>query len=378
MLCPVAAMAAVDFHPYAGTQYEYDSNVFSFSNRQDVIAATGGTQKDDTLLRYFGGIDVSLTPGQQRFYASAEARRVQFERFDELDHNEHLLLGGLDWKLGSRLDGKLEYRRERSMASFADIETTQLTVQTEETGNAALNLLLTPRWRIETGAKTRKVELPLPEFPDFALKENTGSAEIKYLGFSKLSAGILGQYTDGEYEGSPDANQFEQGSLQLTADYVVSGLSAFNAELGAIRRKNKNGDGDDTSGFTGALGYKRELSGKTSVSAQLFRRINSYVAGANALVDTGASLGALWQATPKIVVSTQYQWTHSDFKTGDSVASINDNRTDKFGTAAIDLRYQALDWLLLRPYGEYHNRSSSTENQGYDGAVLGLELRLRF
>jgi len=371
------AGAELELIPYGSAQYVYYSNVFEVSGRDEAIAQNGTDERDDTALRYTAGAEASATFGQQRLHVQAEGSRVDYDTFTQLDHNEHLVDGGLDWKLGSTVDGVVGYRQERRLASLADLDTSERRLQTDRTGRATVNVNVTPSWRVETGAEIYKTELPLTGAPEFELEEKRGSLGVKYGGLAQVAVGVLAEYTDGEYSGVPFASSYDEKALQLTLDYVLSGISTFKAQAGVVEREDDDAPpGDDgTRGFTGLIAYDREISVKTKLHTQVYRRLDSYDAGANTLTDTGALVGVSWQATPKILVKTQYQYVRSDFESG---TPGNIGREDRLSAATLDLTYELLQWLSVRPFAEYRDRESNLPDASYNAAVAGLELRARF
>lgn len=372
-----AATAELKLVPYGSAQYIYYSNLFEVSGRDEAVAQNGTDQRDDTALRYSAGAEASATFGQQRLHLQGEASRLAYNRFDQLDHNEHLIDGGLDWKLASVVDGVLNYRQERRLASLSDLDTSELRVQTDRTGRATVNVNLTPSWRLETAAEAYRSELPLTGAPQFQLEERRGTVGVKHAGTGQVSVGARAGYVDGDYSGLPTATGFKERSLALTLDYVISGISTLQAEAGVEEREDDNAaPGDDgTRGFAGSLSYSREISGKTRSFLKVYRRLDSYDAGANTLTDTGAVLGAGWQATSKVLVNAQYQWLQSEFESG---APGNVGREDRLHSVMLDLTYQLMEWLSIRPFAEYRKRQSNLADAAYEAGVAGLELKARF
>lgn len=389
---PCAAFAEIDFKPYTGAQYQYYSNLFEVSGKQEAIEQNGTSKRSDSALSYLAGLGTSIGFGQQKVSALAEVRRVNFDRFSDLDHNEHRYAGGLDWKLGSVLDGGFEYRQERRLASFSELDISELTLRRDETLGAKLNLQVTPVWRLETLGEQRTYELPLPDSPQFRLREKVANVAIRYVGVASLSAGLLGTYTDGEFTGVPDARTFDETSLQFVADYAISGLTRLNLRVGGVRRKQESTvdqtdenavdpANDEVEGFTGALGLTRELSEKTSFNAQVYRQVDSYVVGANSLINTGAGAGLSWAPTEKTRFGARYDWTQTKFQ-DEPIDEPGENadvgRKDKFKVASLEMTYRALDWLSFRPFAEYRDRTSTLNDAEFDAFVGGLEMRAGF
>ncbi|MBV8063093.1 MAG: outer membrane beta-barrel protein [Nevskia sp.] len=378
LLAPPAVTAAgIEFHPYAASQYEFDSNVYSLSSREQAIALNGDAARADSSWRNLAGIDAAYGLGQSKLSADAEGRRVLYDRFSQLDHDEYLLSGAFGWKALSAWDGNLAVRQERRMASFANRISTQLSLERDRNASAGVNVNVAPDWRIETSAVAHQLDSPLPGFPDFSLREDTGNVALKYLGLAGLTSGVLLTYTDGRFRGVPDSPAYTQLTGVVTVSYVVSGISTVDGNVGYTRFRSRDSNGEKVSGLSGALGWTARLTGKTDVHLRAYRRVNSYVAGADAVIDSGAETGVNWQATTKIGVAAGYEWTYSAYRALAPLAPSDSNRRDHYQAANLGLSYAALDWLTLRTYGNYYNRHSDIDVDSFNQALAGVELRLR-
>jgi hypothetical protein len=375
---PSVADAEFKLVPYGSAQYEYHSNLLEASGRSEAEAERGDGKMSDSVLQYKAGADAAIIGGQQQLEVNGEYRRLDYVHFDDLNHNEYKFGGRFSWKLGSTVDGNIDYRQERRIASFADLDSSELTLQVDRRANAMIGYDVTPSWRVEAGAGHTDSELPLTDDPDFRLRDNSGSVEIKYTGLAGFAAGVLTEYRDGQYDGNIEHRRdFQEGTVQLTGDYDVSGMSHLRAKIGGTKRHEDadNGDGGNVSGFTGSLGYTRTISAKSRFESEIFRRVESYVAGASALISTGASFGVGWTPTPNTVIGAHYEFTHSGFK-GDG--SEDSGRSDDFNVATLDLSYQALRWMTLRPFASYRNRDSNIDSESFEDVMVGAELLLRF
>ncbi|WP_299692205.1 outer membrane beta-barrel protein [Hydrocarboniphaga sp.] len=373
-----ATWAELKLVPYGSAQYEFHSNLLEVSGPSEAEAERGDRKESDSVYQAKAGIEATVTAGQQQVEVDGEYRRLEYAHFDDLNHDEYKFGGRFAWKLGAHTDGNIDYRQEHRIASFADLGTSKLTEQTDRRASALLGYDVTPSWRVEAGAGRTESELPLSDDPEFKLKDTSGSVEVKYTGLAGFSVGVLTEYHDGQYDGNLEHRlDYQQGTVQLTSDYDVSGMSHLRARIGGTQRHEDadNGDSGKLSGFTGSLAYTRTLSAKTRVETEIFRRVESYVAGASALISTGGSLGLGWTPTPKTAVGARYEFIHSAFK-GDG--SEDSGRSDDYGTATLDLSYQALHWLTLRPFASYRDRNSNVDTESFDDMMLGAELLLRF
>jgi len=378
--------------PYATIGIEHDSNVFMRPSGQPPLLAFGITALGDTIKDYEAGLDAALDWGPDRLTLSGEGTRDEYDAFSFLDHTEYKFGGNLDWTLAPVVDGTAGFTQTRYLAPFTETLSTELLLDTERTGSATVRVHVSPLWRVELTPGLHQLESPLPGFPGFALHETTGTAELDYLGFGRLTAGVQYEYDEGRYLEIVGATKYDQQDANLTASYKVSGLSTFSASAGyAVRDAAPNpadsvpspsdsaivfagyaGTIGKTSSVTGSLSYQRQLTGKTSVNLSLFRRVDSYTAGANPEIATGGSVGATWRADPKFTVDLGYSLTRDQIQGGLVIVDVS-NRSDRTQAARIDVRYEALSWLTIRPYFNWNKAVSTFTLGNYSQTIVGID-----
>lgn len=402
------AAADVEFAPYGSAQTEYNSNVFSLSGESQARALNDDPALADVVQRYLAGLESGYVWSGQHLSATLEGRRFVYGHFKQLNHDEYLGTGTFNWSLSSVLDGTLGYRVERRMAAFAERDSTQLAMERERTANGLAGLALGLSWRLEVDASTRDLASPLASklisAPGFGVRENSAGLALKYRVVETLAAGVHVSAVRGEFRDVPPANpcsidpslldpngtpdncqpagtpntplvRFEQSTTEVTAKYSVDKLSDLDAALGYTRRQDVSPPGPRLSAITGKLGYVRELTGKTAARVEAFRRVNSFVAGANSVLATGVGGGLTWRPTLDLVIDADYQWSGGDFRTP---GSSNAQRSDHSQIFSLQARYRVLRVLSFRPYFRFQDRSSNVDVRNFKQNVLGVELLLRF
>lgn len=362
---------------FASEDVAHNSNVFELSGHDEAFSLDGDPTLADTTQRYTAGVDSNLALGSQKLVLRLEGRHWNFDHFSRLDHNEYLASGRLAIKMSFTLDGSLDYQEERRMAEFVDRHSTDLSLENERTGNARLNLLIDPEWRLETGLQVHELRSPLPGIPGFGIKDKSADFAVKYIGIQSLAAGIYINYLAGRFDGVPDNGRYHQQSLFLTADYSRSELSSIGIQLGYTIRQNDDNVNNQTTALTGLLKYHRELTGKTSIDIQAFRRLDSYVGGEGSVENTGADAKASWHITDKTSVNGDYRWSHSRF-TPSTAISPDQNRKDNDQIASIRLQYQSQPWLSLQPYCSYQVRDSNIDIDRFRATIVGIDIHARF
>lgn len=386
------ALAVSGFSPFVTLGYEHDSNVFLRPSSAPAFGPEGITALGDSIFDYEAGLNTELDSDPYRFTLQASVTRDQYDRFSFLNHYESQLNAILHWQLTRVVEATFLYEQSRYMPSFTYTLTTGLLLDTDRMADVAVRVLMTPEWRFDLTPALHEVSTPLPGFADFKLVEKTGVAGLDYLGFGKLTAGL--QFTDdvGRYEGIAAATRYQQHEFDLTANYKVGGFSAFSASAGYTNRNSQANPADsvpipagaeaavgyagiigNTASATGSLSYQRQLTGKTGVTLSIFRRVDSFIAGANPELGTGGTVGVTWKADPKFTLSLNYGLTKDEIKGGLIVADAA-NRTDRTQTAAFEVRYQALAWLTVRPFVNWNKASSTFALGNYAATIIGVEV----
>ena len=373
----VAAKAGGVLTPYAAEDIEHNSNIFDLPKSGGTPVGRNGSTFADTFFDTRGGVEGTYLIDEQKFFGTAEFRHFSYDNFTALNHNEELFDGGLQWKLARIVDGLFEYRHEQRSVQFQDLAaSTQLTLETENNVTASANVNVTPEWRLESLARNHVLNSPRIDVPGLSVHEDSLREGLKYLGVANLTAGGELEYLTGKYNHDPlalDPN-YHQITAAVAATYVISGLTNFTGNMGYSRRTDPSNAG--LSGLTGSLVYRRSLTAKTSVNVQVSRALNTYLTTGGNEIDTSAGATVNYQATYKILIRAGYSYTDSKFPgTPNGVATID--RADHLQFATLDLSYQVLHWLSIRPYARYQARHSNLETFSFDGNVIGVELLVK-
>lgn len=379
-LVPTTSFGQSAFSPFAAVSMEHDSNVFGFADRDAAERITGSPALSDTVRRASVGADLQHSFGQQTLRAGAHAGRNEFQRFGQLDHSHHRWSTALDWRLGPRIDGLLEWRNERRMASLAERRSDELAMEDERIATAALNLDIGADWRLENTVRSRELESPLEGMPHFALQEDSFSAELRHSGLGLFNAGLRGEYLDGRFTGTLLGDEpFDQIGVEAVATYAASGLSRLNARLGHSRRRDRRNADNDTSAVTGLISIERTFSGVTSADLELFRQISSFSYGPESMIESGVRTTLRWQPSARTAVQAGLEWSRNEFQDSARFQQAGEPaRNDRQRSAFVRAQYAPLPWLGLHPYVHVRDRNSNYRDQRYDKYVVGLEVRIRF
>ena len=382
-LGPIRAVAAGQFSPFANATVEHDSNVFYLPGPgADGIASLG-----DVVSKFTAGFNTQYDWGRDNASLYAEGLRELYDRFGYLDHYEYALNGQVDWHFGPVLETVLSYAQSRAMANFADTLTTVAELDTTRNAQLTARILVAPEWRLSLAPRDFQQQIPLPQYPDFRLKESGGTADFDYLGLTNVTGGLEIGYTHGAYQGIANATKYDQRAAALTATYKVTDKSNFTGNVGyTVRDSSLNPQGStvflpganqqagSTAAVTSNLSYNLQLTSKTQLTLQLFRSIDSYVAGANAELSKGGSAAIRWSPDFRFTLELDYREEWEDFA-GDLVIANFADRSDRMGAGEFDVSYFATSRLTVRTFVMRNNRESNFEAARYSKTVAGLEIR---
>lgn len=406
-----AGAAELEFKPYAGSRYQYDSNVYHFSNQ--VAEVTGTADTDDRAMRNMAGLDGGYRWRQQHLQVMAEVRQFQFETLEHLDHDEYELAGAFDGNLLGNTDLLLDFRDERRMASFEDRRTTQLVMERDTTGRAGLTVAVTPQWRAVAGARGRRLLSPLPDAPalpqpapgaparvaspDFAVHEAGLSAGLQYGIENKehpedeapLLIGALLEHTRVDFTGFTPQPQPPPGvtretfdgyaliALGATASYSLDGMSSLDAEAGITQYRPARG-GDTSLSATGEITYIRRPSVITELSVSVYRRIVPIAPTASAGTDTGIGLGARWAPLRELELQGAYAFGTSTTRSESLFAPENSGRSDTVQNASLGVAYLRHRPVAVQVFTTWSDRRSNLGFNDYDAFIAGAELTVRW
>lgn len=374
-LVAVSAQAQMQSSPYADLRVEHDSNVFDFENAAEALLVGGSSHRADTRERAVAGLDWRYTLGDAQFSGQAEGRRVNYRRFDQLDRNEYRWSSGIAWSPRPSLEGLVDVSSERRLASVADRNTTEPFIERERSGQATLRTRPGSRWQLEAQIGDRRLYSPLPLLPDFALDERSADANVRHLLVGGSSLGFFTQAIDGDFKGTDGRDSFRQYAGEVEGRYGDRGPTRVTVRLGRSIRIPDARDIDDLEAFTGSISLQRDFSPLTSIELSAYRRLESYTAGADALLSRGMRVSLDWQRQ-QLGLSLGGQWSWASFQ-AQSVDSM-DGREDRIRNVFLHGRYRVLRYLSLEPFYEYRRRISNTAFQDYSGSILGIELSAHF
>ncbi len=258
---------------YLGAQqrFEHQTNVFGTSAGQvsDTVSMT-------SLL---AGLDQPF--GRQRLFASAVAGTNRYQNRSELNHESYSVRLGLDWETAGRLSGNITADASERLADFAPLGllSTSSNNTTRTRGLAGVvRVGVVTRLTAEIGGATRSTRFDNVAYQIRNVDIDEIYGAVKYRPAGSLVLGVGLRTTRGEY---PNFRQpalgvftpegFDRDNIDLTAEWPVSAASRVDARLSYGRDRYDTLTARDYSGVTGALTWRWQPTGRTTVTTAYVR-----------------------------------------------------------------------------------------------------------
>ena len=298
-----AGQALADPNPYyigSSVTVRHDSNVFRLPD---------STSDTSYGLALIGGINQPI--GRQRLYASGTVQDTRFQDLKRLDHTNYSGKAGIDWETIYDLSGSLSHTSSQSLYNYGGNSTVISNTKNLERRNESVARIRYGKGSLlslETSYTLRKQSYSDPAFQFNALDQDAVSVGLTYQPRASLTLGTALRYTQGKYQLERD---FTRRDVDLTANWVPSGLSAINGRISIGKRKARSGESAfDFTGSTGQLRWTYQPTGKLAFVTLLSRDsgaesgfINGQEAGAfgdDSRRTTVLSLNTAYTATSKI------------------------------------------------------------------------------
>jgi len=377
LVAPATSLAELNVAGHGNVRYEYDSNVFALPKGTPTPGASFG----DSSITYLGGLDATYLWQGQKMILSGVADQTRYITDTDLDRTEYTAVGTLMWVLDPLINGTARLSKERHVEpAYQAIPTNQLLIESLWNALATATYRFKPFWALDVSAGVREDDLPqVGAAGGLLLREVSQHAGLNYGNPASFTGGLAVEYLNGQFSGGLLADQlsYRQWSAEMVGQHSSGDLSTFNGALGYTLRTIRLGH-QRSGGITGSIGYRRKLTGKTTVHLEADRAVATYLAAAGSEVDTSATADIEWQPTVKTEVVLGYVWMHSRFSAETTPFEINVARTDRFGTAHMEINYRPRKWLLVHPYVRLLRRSSDVPLFEFTSNIAGLELTAAF
>lgn len=393
---PVQAKEGDTFRPFVSAGYYYDSNLFRLADGE-----SPATVREEHYALYQAGINVDWRPSRQQFLLNATRTLVRYDRNSYLDFDGDDVEGTWNWRVGSRLSGKLGAAQSTSQSSFDDLGLVNNTVDRERRF-ARAEWEFHPRWRIGGGAETtdnnnsstsQVSQNFTQDAYDLVLAYRTPKGsnlrvqmrriETDYPVMQVLSAFLF-------FANMADTS-FDQTEYLLGGDWRISGKLALRGQAGWVDREYKNElrgsqgfiptlvERPDFSGFTARVTGDFFPTGKTLMSATLYQELGGASdINASSVLRRGAKLDGVWLIREKWRMSAGLKFENRDYR-GDpgTVPGLIRRNDDTLG-ASLSLSYTPIRMLVVQAGLQAGRRDSNISGEKYDFHAVFANVRADF
>ncbi len=348
LLCGAGALAqSSPYYVGVAQSLDHDSNLFRIGG--GVSLPANAQSKSDTLSTTSLVAGVDQTWGRQRLTGSGSLRATRFSSNDHLNNEGYGFNLGLDWATIERVSGRLAVSSDRSLRGYDPAYNGGVATKNIEDNNllsGTVRVGVVTRLTAEASASRRHVRFSSPAYASAEYDQTTGSLGLRYRLGGATTAGLA--WRQSSVKPVLGADPFKRRDIDLTANWVPSGLSTVYARLSHSSTDHSRLPARDFSGFTGELLANTQATGKIKLGARVARELgqSSYdFVGLDALlrpqrlteefnrVGTSLRFTADYELSAKIAINASVDHVRRNFD-GTQFASAGDDRTTSLALGA--------------------------------------------
>ena len=374
---PAAGAGWTQENPYyvgASQAFTSETNVFR--------APIGQPESDDvySTTSLLAGVDQKI--GRQRLFGDAALRYNHYRDNTQLNHTGYSADVGLDWETIESLSGRLGYTAKENLASYGadqgpflttkNLERTQEFVARGQYGMASLLSL-------EASYVYRRLDYSAPEYAFQEFRQDAGRVALLYRPGGLLTLGFGVRYTKGEYPfavstgpGTAQADPFTRKDIDLTAVYVVTGQSTFNARLSYTKEEHDAVTGRNLSETTGAFSWNYKPTAKLAFTTEYIHDTGAETTffglgqsgvngvGNNSVLSDTFALRAVYEVTAKIEMQAGGRYVERDLTNTTQAPGLPTSGKDRLGEIKVGITWMPTRTLLFGCSGGREKRGSDS------------------
>ena len=321
----------------ASSTYVRDSNLFRLPAHAQPSAP--GAERADNIYRNSVGISINKPYSLQVFKFDYAYVDTKYDNADFLDFKASNYKAAWEWALTPSLTGVLSKDRIVSLVPFQDLRSTTASqtknVRTKETQIFSFDFSPHNTLHFIGGYNKLDVKNSKTFLPETSYKLDTINAGIKYVFPSASYISFVSSVSDGQNQEINFTQQvgkgFKQKQQSLSMLWLATGKSRVGAELGYLDVVDDTFSTRDFSGIYGNVNYIWDITGKTTLSMGLARKLSSFQTSFDTYtVSDTLFFSPIWHATSKITVRANTQFGHRDFKGEGPLVSTVDRKDNVF------------------------------------------------
>jgi len=331
------------------------------------------------------GLTGEFEPGLQSMNLTGLVQRFQYHELEQLNHTAYEVDGRWNWQWGRRFDGLVQASADRAQDDFRYRDSAEQSFTLNRRYELAGAYHLSSIWHVELSSVFTSRSGSDPANAAFDLDEYAFDLAGFYRRDPVGQLGLALTYRDGEYPhrdattGAGLATAYDQYTGELRARWTPSAISSFDGAIGVTRREQTPFSDRDFSGVTGRLNYRRDISGRTRVSLNAFRRVwSTERVDANFATDSGIGSSIEWRWSVKTQFLLEGEWRAIRYESEAGTATGVPAQKDDLRSGQLTMIWQPLERLGVRLSGEREIRDSNVAGDSYAVWVSRLVVRIGF
>jgi len=365
-----------------------DSNLFRLSDSANVKTSTGKDSAAETIGVTTLGLTYNKAYSLQRIELDVSLVDYRYQNFDYLSYTARNYTAAWRWSLTPRLHGSLSSDRKETLNSFADNQgstaPTQRNLRTDTSNGFNAVYEITGAGRLLGGVSQAKQvnEQALVADSDYSITSANLGARYEFASGSTITykaTASNGKYLNRSLSQSSLVDDgFDQTESDLRLHWVVSGKLTADINAGFVERTHPHFAQRDYSGPQAGASLNWAISGKTSLSAEVSRRLAAYQTSYSNYSQTDKlSVGPSWRLSAKTALSLRYDISHIDYLDAPTGAS-QISRQDTVRDTTLSLAWQPRQSATLNAAFTNATRSSTLPGIDYQSRIATFSASYNF
>ena len=300
--------------------------------------------------------------GRQVFSADLAANMNRYRTNKQLNNTDYSANARLDWQTVERVSGEISAAQSQSLyreQTGGVIETQRNQLRTSALAFQA-RVGVATRLSFEIGAAGSENDYSGTDVDNRDLRQHSFNAGVRFGPSDAVNTRLSVRRSEGSYPRfGTEPDDFTRDDIDLISTLQATGASHLNSRLSATRERHSVQSQRDTNGWTGALGWRWQPTGKLTLALDLLRDSSVGQTGFDSSLinasssDTSlaqtATLAITWAATAKIQVIPKFSYVHRklDGAFNSTLGNTSQESSDNTTSAGIGLRWTPINALDL-------------------------------
>ena len=351
------------------------------------LHASVGLERDSNVLRSAAavsdevgvlgaGLRLDKRYSLQRITLDAEATRVRFREFSNLDYSTLTYHGAWNFQFTPSLQGVVSAQRRQYRDITNAVPGGDINLRTEREEFAQASLLGRGGWRTLAGLAHTRSRSDDPR----ALEASPSVSSLHIGAGYELASGasLTAQVRRGEGDYGPTLGgaQFRETEPSAVLHWPVSAKTTVDARIGHLERSHDNAALRDFKGFVGNGILRWNPTARTSLEAGLARDLGSYeFAGGGLIRGWRSHIAPAWRAGRVTQLRFRHAYESRQWQV-QSPLSPDAGREDRTRWNEIALEWTPVRLLQVTALARHERRHSTLPGLDFRATVISLTARL--